>query len=310
VSESRAADLTVRVRRFIAGNVIGEKPAWLGSGSAVDERVRSRLQRKATKAGLLAPHLPPRWGGLGLGYAEQADVFVAAGYSPLGPIALNIAAPDKGNMHLLDVAAIADQQEKFLRPLAAGRIRSAFRNGRWHIDGRKWFIVGADGAAVTIVMARTGVTETEPEATLFLVPAGHPGMRTVRHIQALDSAFVGGHCELAFEDCEAGRGFQHAQVRLAPARLTHCMRWLGVAQRALDIATDHVQQRSAFGARLTEHGPSYVWWTGGSSSAGVWALRRTCRWRSLASLQMPRHIDSTWPDLQTKLKSIQSGRLC
>jgi acyl-CoA dehydrogenase len=203
----------------------------------------------------------------------------------LGPLALNIAAPDEGNMHLLEQVATPEQQEAYLRPLAAGEIRSAFAmtepapgagsdpaalqtrarlvDGRWQLDGRKWFITGADGAGVTIVMARTGGSDADPEATMFLVPAGTPGMRIVRHMPTLDSAFAGGHCELEFADCpvppdavlgEVGQGFRHAQVRLAPARLTHCMRWLGLAQRAQDIAADHVQGRSVFGAPLAEHG--------------------------------------------------------
>jgi acyl-CoA dehydrogenase len=146
---------------------------------------------------------------------------------------------------------------------AALQTRARLVDGRWQLNGRKWFITGADGADVTIVMARTGGSDAEPEATMFLVPAGTVGMRIVRHMPTLDSAFAGGHCELEFTDCpvapdavlgEVGQGFRHAQVRLAPARLTHCMRWLGLAQRAQDIAADQVQRRSVFGSALADHG--------------------------------------------------------
>jgi acyl-CoA dehydrogenase len=281
-SSDELADL---VRAFVQQQILPIEQRWLESGDAVDEALRTELQHLARQAGLLAPQVPPEWGGLGLNQLARAKVFIAAGYSILGPLALNIAAPDEGNMHLLEAVATDEQKKRYLRPLAAGEIRSAFAmtepapgagsdpaalhteahpvDGQWVINGRKWFITGADGAAVTIVMARTGGSAAGPEATMFMVPADHPGMRIVRHMRTLDSAFAGGHCEVEFHDCavhpesvlgEVGRGFQHAQVRLAPARLSHCMRWLGLAQRAQDIAADHVQHRSVFGAALAEHG--------------------------------------------------------
>jgi acyl-CoA dehydrogenase len=280
-----SGSLAERVRTFVQDQVLPTEAEWLASGEPVDEKLRADLQARAREQGLLAPHVATRWGGLGLGHTDRAPVFAAAGYSLLGPLALNIAAPDEGNMHLLEQVATPEQQEAYLRPLAAGVIRSAFAmtepapgagsdpaalqtrarlvDGRWQLNGRKWFITGADGASVTIVMARTGGSDAEPEATMFLVPAGTVGMRIVRHMPTLDSAFAGGHCELEFTDCpvapdavlgEVGQGFRHAQVRLAPARLTHCMRWLGLAQRAQDIAADQVQRRSVFGAPLAEHG--------------------------------------------------------
>jgi acyl-CoA dehydrogenase len=280
-----SGSLAERVRTFVQDQVLPTEAEWLASGEPVDEKLRADLQARAREQGLLAPHVATRWGGLGLGHTDCAPVFAAAGYSLLGPLALNIAAPDEGNMHLLEQVATPEQQEAYLRPLAAGVIRSAFAmtepapgagsdpaalqtiarlvDGRWQLNGRKWFITGADGASVTIVMARTGGSDAEPEATMFLVPAGTVGMRIVRHMPTLDSAFAGGHCELEFTDCpvapdavlgEVGQGFRHAQVRLAPARLTHCMRWLGLAQRAQDIAADQVQRRSVFGAPLAEHG--------------------------------------------------------
>jgi acyl-CoA dehydrogenase len=278
-------EITAAVGNLVEKHVIPLESSWLASGLPVSEGLRRELQTEVRLRGLLAPHVAPRWGGLGLGHLARAPVFAAAGYSVLGPLAFNIAAPDEGNMHLLEVVAREEQQEQYLRPLAAGEIRSAFAmtepspgagsdpsqlqtratlvDGRWLINGRKWFITGADGAGMTIVMARTGGTAEAPQATMFLVPAGTPGMRIVRHLTTLDSAFAGGHCELAFDSCaigpdavlgEVGQGFRHAQVRLAPARLTHCMRWLGLAQRAQDVAIDYVRERKAFGAVLAEHG--------------------------------------------------------
>jgi acyl-CoA dehydrogenase len=137
----------------------------------------------------------------------------------------------------------------------------------WKIYGRKWFITGADGAAFAIVMARTDTTNSTSgaglEATMFLVPTGTPGFRIVRHVRSLDQGFTGGHCEIEFDGCEigddavlgaVGKGFAYAQVRLAPARLTHCMRWLGLARRAHDLALGYAAERTAFGRRLGELG--------------------------------------------------------
>jgi acyl-CoA dehydrogenase len=220
-------------------------------------------------------------GGHDLSHRGRALVFEEAGYSMLGPTALNIGAPDEGNAHLLAHVGTPDQQEQWLRPLAEARIRTAFamtepapgagsdpsmlatvaeRDGDvFRITGRKWLITGARGAAVFIVMARDSDTG---EATMFLVPGDAPGLTIVRDLDTLDSAFVGGHGELTFEDVEVpadavlgelGKGFRYAQVRLAPARLTHCMRWLGAARRCHDAALAYAKERSAFGKTLGEH---------------------------------------------------------
>lgn len=187
-------------------------------------------------------------------------------------------------MLLLEKVADAAQRNQFLKPLAAGQVRSCFamtepapgagsdpsrlatvalRTDRgWVLHGRKWFITGAHGAAFAIVIARTDQDE-ESAATMFLVPIDTPGFRLVRQIPSLDRGFTGGHCEIELDGCEvgddavlgkAGAGFAYAQVRLAPARLTHCMRWLGLARRAHDIALGYVSERSAFGSRLGELG--------------------------------------------------------
>jgi acyl-CoA dehydrogenase len=250
--------------------------AWVG--------LRATLQAQAREAELFLPHLDARWGGLGLNWRACAVIFEEAGRSLLGPQALNCAAPDEGNMHLLAKVATPAQQERYLAPLAAGSIRSCFAmtepapgagadpallqttatrvRGGWALDGRKWFITGAMGAGFAIVMARTGELRGREGATMFLVDLDTPGFQIVRVVPTLDTFWPGGHCEIVFENCtvpdeavlgEVGLGFEYAQVRLGPARLTHCMRWLGAARRAIDFAAGYAKRREAFGARLAEH---------------------------------------------------------
>jgi acyl-CoA dehydrogenase len=248
--------------------------------------LRADLQSAAREAGLFAPHVAREFGGLGLDMRGQSVVFEEAGYSLLGPLALNCAAPDEGNMHMLELIATEEQKESYLRPLAAGRARSCFAmteprpgagsdpsmlrtaarpvDGGWVIDGEKRFISGARGAAFAICMARTADELRGDEgATMFLVDEENPGFHVGQTIHTTDSVFIGGHSEVLFEECfvpeeavlgEVGLGFRYAQVRLAPARLTHCMRWLGLARRARDLALDYAAEREAFGSRLQELG--------------------------------------------------------
>jgi acyl-CoA dehydrogenase len=268
-----------RVRAFVRDVVIPAEPRDV-PGHGLDAALRAELQDQARAAGVFAPQVSKELGGLGLDMRGIAVVFEEAGYSVLGPQALNCAAPDEGNMHLLEVVGTPEQHERYLRPLAAGDVRSFFAmtepapgagsdpsmlqtraervDGGWSITGRKWFITGADGAAFGICMARA------PEGpTMFMVDAENPGWRIDRVVDAIDRSFPGGHAEVMFEDCRVdddavlgtpGEGFRYAQVRLAPARLTHCMRWLGAARRAQDIALDRASSREAFGQRLGELG--------------------------------------------------------
>ncbi|WP_405477314.1 acyl-CoA dehydrogenase family protein [Streptomyces canus] len=284
--DERVAAIARRTTAFVQDVVIPEELACDGNVHAGPEPLRRRLQRAARDAGVFAPHVGTEWGGLGLDLCGQAVVFEAAGYSLLGPLALNCAAPDEGNTHLLEVVATEEQKERYLRPLAAGEVRSCFAmtepapgagsdpralattaakvDGGWRIDGRKWFISGADGAAFAICMARTsGGPGDAGGATMFLVDADNPGMKIVRNIDTLDQGLFGGHSEIVFEGCEVAdsavlgevdQGFTYAQVRLGPARMTHCMRWLGVARRAQDIALERATERSAFGKPLAELG--------------------------------------------------------
>jgi acyl-CoA dehydrogenase len=279
--------LVARTRRFVRDTVLPYDDTHDGDIEAAGgDALRIELQRAAEEAGLLAPHRPVDCGGLGLGMVERAPVFEAAGWSLFGPLALNIAAPDEGNVHLLAHVATADQRERYLRPLVSGQVRSAFAmtepppgagsdpsmlssradrsDGGWRINAHKWFITGADGAGFFIVMARTSGERGDPGgATMFLVPADLPGVRVVRHVETTDRSMLGGHCELRFRDVEVpddavlgevDEGFHYAQVRLGPARMTHVMRWTGAAARAHEVAVQHVAGREAFGGRLADLG--------------------------------------------------------
>jgi acyl-CoA dehydrogenase len=284
--DAGVAAIARRTAELVRDVVIPEERACGGSVHDAPEPLRQRLQAAARDAGVFAPHVATRWGGLGLDLRGQAVVFEEAGYSLLGPLALNCAAPDEGNTHLLAVVASEEQKERYLRPLAAGEVRSCFAMtepapgagsdpralsttatrapGGWRIDGRKWFISGADGAGFAICMARTSGSPGDPGgATMFLVDAVTPGMKLVRNLETLDEGLFGGHSELIFDGCfvgdeqvlgEVDAGFRYAQVRLGPARLTHCMRWLGAARRARDLALERAATRSAFGRPLAELG--------------------------------------------------------
>src|ERR1700722_3083864 len=262
-------ELAGRTREFIRDVVIPVEEEVGGSVHAAPDELRRSLQKQAEQAGLLAPHVPTEWGGCGLDVRGQSVVFEEAGYSLLGPLALNCSAPDEGNMHLLEVVASEEQKEKYLRPLAAGETRSCFAmtepapgagsdpsmlstaatkvDGGWRIEGRKWFISGARGAGFAICMARTsGAAGERDGATMFLVDADNPGMRVVRDLETLDEGLFGGHSEVVFDGCVVGpesvlgevdHGFQYAQVR-----------------RAQGIAVDWAATRRSFGGLLGELG--------------------------------------------------------
>lgn len=272
--------LQARIRTFIADDIIPLESDPRRTPHGPTEELRRELTTKARAAGLLSPHVSHEYGGLALSHVGRAIAFEEAGYSPLGALALNVFAPDEGNMHLLEAVATPEQKERWLRPLASAAIRSCFcmtepppgagsdpsmltttarRDGdHFVINGGKWFITGADGAAFTIIMANA---EGEG-ATMFLADMNTSGIVVERSMGSLDSCFPGGHGVVRFEDVrvaaadilgEVGKGFQYAQVRLSPARLTHCMRWLGAARRAHDIATDYARRRHAFGKAIGEH---------------------------------------------------------
>lgn len=269
-----------RTRDFIAEQVIPLENDERQNHHGPSEGLRKELIARARAAGLLTPHASIEMGGLGLSHIAKAAVFEEAGYSWLGPTALNIHAPDEGNIHLMEEVATPAQKERWLRPQVQGHTQSCFamtepapgagadpsmlattavRDGdEYVIDGLKWFITGAEGADYAIVMARM----EDGSATMFLTDMDRPGITLERSMDAMDSCFTGGHGVLRFEGLripasdvlgEVGKGFRYAQVRLAPARLTHCMRWLGQARRAHNIALEYASRRTAFGKPLAEH---------------------------------------------------------
>lgn len=273
-------DLQQATRKFIAEKIIPLENDPRQSSHGPDESLRRELVGLAKQEGLLTPHASTEMGGLGLSHVGKAVVFEEAGYSWLGPTALNIHAPDEGNIHLMEAVATPAQKERWLRPQVQGKIRSCFGmtepapgagadpsmltttarldGDHYVINGQKWFITGANGADYAIIMARM----EDGSATMFLSDMNREGILLERNMDAMDRCFTGGHGVLRFDDLrvpaadvlgELGKGFRYAQVRLAPARLTHCMRWLGQARRAHDIAVAYAVRRQAFGKPLAEH---------------------------------------------------------
>jgi len=276
-------ELAARTKAFVIDKVIPyeKDPRWTSHGPT--DELRIELNALAKEAGVFAPHVPKEFGGRALNQVGRALVFEAAGYSMLGPMAIHCASPDEGNIHLLDIVARPDQREHFLKPLAVGKVRSCFcmtepggagsdpgmlmstarqDGNEWVINGTKWLITGADNAGWAIIMAKLEGGPMDGHATLFLADLPNPAIKIERTLDTIDSSFTGGHAVMSFTDLrlpadavlgEIGKGFRYAQVRLAPARLSHCMRWLGSANRAQDIATDYARKREAFGKRLGEH---------------------------------------------------------
>lgn len=279
MSEEQAVAIAARVEAFVREVVAPyEKDARRTAHGPTDLLV-TELKEKARAAGVLTPHILPD--GSHLSHRGVAKVLRAAGLSPLGPLAVNVMAPDEGNMFLLGRVGTAEQKARFLQPLVEGRARSAFfmtepaaeggagsdpsmmqtvarlDGNHWVITGRKAFITGADGANVGIIMAKTG-----DKATMFLVDLPDPAIRIERVLDTIDSSMPGGHSIVAIDGLrvpadqilgEVDEGFKYAQVRLAPARLTHCMRWLGACTRAHEIATAYAVKRQAFGKALIDH---------------------------------------------------------
>jgi alkylation response protein AidB-like acyl-CoA dehydrogenase len=272
-------EIAAKVEAFVREIVIPyEKDSRCGGHGPADSLV-FELREKARAAGVLTPHIPEGTGHLS--HQDVALVLRASGLSPLGPIAVNVMAPDEGNMFLLGKVADPDQKARFLQPLLDGSARSAFfmtepaseggagsdpsmmkttavlDGNHWVVNGRKAFITGAEGAKVGIVMAKS-----EQGASMFLVELPMAGIRIERILDTIDSSMPGGHAVVAFENVripadqmlgDPGDGFKLAQIRLAPARLTHCMRWHGAATRAQEIATDYACRRQAFGKPLIDH---------------------------------------------------------
>lgn len=281
----RAVEIADRVEHFVRDVVIPYEsdPRRDHHGAPLDELVYE-MREKARAAGVLTPHILPD--GSHLTQRETAIVLIKSGLSPLGPLACNTMAPDEGNMYLIGHVASQDQKDHFLKPLVEGRARSAFfmtepaemggagadpsmmittcrKDGNhWVVNGNKCFITGAEGASVGIVMAKSIDPDSEGGACMFLVDLPDPAIKITHVPNTIDTSMPGSHAEISIEDLripadqmlgQAGEGFKYAQVRLSPARLSHCMRWLGSCIRAHEIATDYANRREAFGKVLIEH---------------------------------------------------------
>lgn len=250
----------------------------------IREDVVARIRAKAKAEGLWGFQMPKSRGGSAMGVVGMAALYEEAARSPFGPAMFNCAPPDDGNMILLNKVLKTDAlKDKWLQPVIDGKVRSAFamtepeggcgsdpsltytradkQGDKWVITGRKWFITGAEGAQHFILIARTS-NDDRSGLTAFMFHARQPGWRIVRRIPIMGPEEHGGHCELEFngleindEDrlLEIGDGLKITQIRLGTARLTHCMRWLGLSRRCLEIAADYVAQRKSFGITLAQH---------------------------------------------------------
>ncbi|HEY7244034.1 MAG TPA: acyl-CoA dehydrogenase family protein [Xanthobacteraceae bacterium] len=274
----------VMTRRFVEEQVMpleADRANYDGHENIRLDVLRS-LQAKARAQGLWAPQAPQEYGGMGLPIVGWAAMYEEANRSLFGPLAFNCAAPDDGNMNLLARAGTPEQKEKWLRPIVESRVRSAFamtepapgsgsdpammltraeRKGNgWTIHGHKWFITGAGIADHFILIARTS-DDARRGLTAFLFHSDQPGWEIVRRIPIMGPEEHGGHCELLFDGLEVpdenvlmqvGDGLRATQIRLGPARLTHCMRWLGLAKRCMEIAQSYVNERQGFGIKLAD----------------------------------------------------------
>jgi acyl-CoA dehydrogenase len=276
--------LRARVRTFVDDRIIPAEARIQEEDRAGRRDTLERLRQEAKTERLFVPHLPRELGGLGLGVMGMCVLFREMGRSPYGAKVFNCDAPDQGNMDLLLGAGDAAQKQRYLLPLARAEITSAFcmtepapgagadpsnlmtravRDGEsWKIEGRKWFSTGGDNASFLIVMARTSDDE-RTGATMFLVDRRAPGVRLVRNVPVMAPDLLDHkEAEIAFDGVivedgavlgGVGAGFRLAQQRLVPARLTHCMRWLGLAERTLEMCKSYLLERKSFGRLLAEH---------------------------------------------------------
>jgi acyl-CoA dehydrogenase len=283
------AELRARVRAFVDAKILPAEKAIVEEDRAKKRDTLRALQAEAKREGLWTPHLPVELGGKGLGPMGMCALFREMGRSPVGASVFNCDAPDQGNMELLRVSATDAVRAKWLAPLCAGEITSAFcmtepapgagadpsnlatraepdGDGGWKITGHKWFSTGGGDASFLIVMARTAGAPgdaREDAATMFVVDRHAPGVTHVRDVPTMAPGLLAHReAEMRFEGGrvgpeavlgQVGEGLRLAQVRLVPARLTHCMRWLGLAERTLDLCRAYVTSRTSFGKLLAQH---------------------------------------------------------
>ena len=277
-------DFRLRYRAFVAEHLLPleSDPASFDEHENIRLDLLEKMRGKAKAAGLWLPQMPQDAGGQGLSMTGIAACYEEMNYSIFGPVVFNCAAPDDGNMRSLNQVATAAQKERWLAPILAGKVRSSIvmteptpgagsdptmmlttatkQGDKWVVRGRKWFITGAGVAQHFILIAKTS-DDKRKGLTAFLFGRDQPGWRIVRRIPIMGPEEHGGHCELEFDGLEiadenrlmnVGDGLKYTQIRLGPARLTHCMRWLGLARRSLAIAADYVEQRSGHGVKLAD----------------------------------------------------------
>jgi len=279
----RIEDFRARIARFVEDEILpveDNRAAWDAHGNIATDWLEA-LREKARDEGLWCLQLKPESGGQGLGKVGMAVCYEEMNRSIFGPVVFNAAAPDDGNMMVLEQAATDAQKARWLAPIVAGQVRSSFAmtephpgggsdpsmmlttakkvDGGYVLRGRKWFITGAEAAAHFILVARTS-DDPRRGLTAFLHHRDDPGWRIDRRIPIMGPEEHGGHCELVYEDMHLpadrvllgeGLGLKLTQMRLGPARLTHCMRWLGLAKRSMEIAQEYAANRHGFGMRLS-----------------------------------------------------------
>ncbi len=280
----RIEDFRRRIADFVDNRILPleSDPQAYDAHENIDLAHLTVLRDQARAQGLWCLQLSPEYGGQGLGRMGMAVCYEEMNRSVFGPAVFNAAAPDDGNMMVIEALGTDEQKDWFLRPVAEGRVRSAFvmtepdpgagsdpgmtqttatREGDdYVIHGRKWFITGAEGAAHFILLARTS-DDPRRGLTCFLFHRDQPGWSILRRIPIMGPEEHGGHCELAFDGLRIparnvvlaeGRGMKVVQTRLGTARLTHCMRWLGLAKRCMQIAAEYAARREGFGIRLAD----------------------------------------------------------
>jgi acyl-CoA dehydrogenase len=292
-------DYRQRYRAFVAEHVLPLEadPASFDEHQNIALPLLDTLRAKAKADGLWAPQMPHARGGQGLPVVGMAACYEEMARSIFGPVVFNCAAPDDGNMIVLEKVATEAQKARWLQPIVDGQVRSAFamtepmpgagsdpsamrtraerKGDRWVVSGHKWFITGAGLAQHFILVARTS-GDARKGLAAFLFDRDQPGWQILRRIPIMGPEEHGGHCELSFDGLEipdenrlmnVGDGLKLTQIRLGTARLTHCMRWLGMAKRALEIARDYVRERDSFGSKLQDH--EGVQWLLGEAATSI-----------------------------------------
>lgn len=283
--ESEKAEELADRAEALMEEVVIPKERELRGGASISSSTVTELRNAAREYGVYAPQIEEEHGGMGIGFRDALPVFEQAGRSLLGPVAMRVDAPDEGNMHLLELQGTELQKEQYLDPLVAGNLKSAFsmtepmqgagsdpkmiqttaeKDGNdWVINGHKWYTTQGVEADFLLVFARTD-QEAHPYqgCSVFIVPSEAPGVEIVRNVPHLGSELLGkGHAEIKYNDVRVPEehllgtendGFKHVQERLGPARLTHCMRFSGMAERSLDIATAYISEREGFDSKLAD----------------------------------------------------------